>query len=108
MNFVGSTVYVATDKGVLSSQTGEHWRVITDKMETPIVIDRFTVDGGRVYGAGSTGVYRLEDRWQQVSPEVPGKVTSLTISNNRLYIATKQRGLFHISLEGEESVGVIR
>ena len=28
--FSGSTLYVATDKGVLVSETGEYWRVITD------------------------------------------------------------------------------
>ena len=30
ITFIGSTVYVSTDKGVLVSQTGEHWRVLTD------------------------------------------------------------------------------
>ena len=52
--FAGSTVYVATDAGVLASQTGGHWRVINDD----IVIDRFAVDGLTVYGAGDKGVYR--------------------------------------------------
>ena len=106
--FADTTVYVATDNGVLSSQNGEHWGVITDKTGTPIVIDRFAVDGTTVYGAGDTGVYRLEGRWQQISPEVPGKVISLIVSNDRLYIATEQRGLFHISLEEEAWVGVMK
>ena len=106
--FVGATVYVATDEGVLSSQTGEHWRVITDKMDARIVIDRFAVDGTTVYGAADTGVYHLESEWQQISPEVPDKVISLVVSNDRLYIATEQHGLFHISLGEEEWIGVIR
>ena len=46
--FAGSTVYVATDNGVLASQTGAHWRVITDD----VVIDRLAVNGLTVYGAG--------------------------------------------------------
>ena len=29
---MGSTVYVATDKGVLTSQNGERWRVIANEM----------------------------------------------------------------------------
>ena len=103
--FVGATVYVATDEGVLSSQNGEYWRVVTDKMGTPIVIDRFAVDGTTVYGAGDTGVYHLESEWQRISPEVPDKVISLVVSNDKLYIATEQRGLFHISLEEEKWVG---
>ena len=106
--FVSTTVYVATDNGVLSSQNGEHWGVITDKTGTPIVIDRFAVNGTTVYGAGDTGVYRLEGEWQQISPEVPGKVISLIVSNDRLYIATEQRGLFHISLEEDAWVGVMK
>jgi hypothetical protein len=74
-------------------------------MGAPIVIDRFAVDGTTVYGAGDTGVYRLKTEWQQISPEVPGKVISLIVSNDRLYIATEQRGLFHISLGEEKWVG---
>ena len=106
--FVDATVYVATDKGVLSSETGEHWHLITDKTGTPIVIDRFAVNGTTVYGAGDTGVYRLAGEWQQISPEVPGKVISLIVSNDKLYIATEQRGLFHISLEEDAWVGVMK
>ena len=95
--FAGSTVYVATDTGVLASWTGGHWQVI--KNDT--IIDRFAVDGSTVYGAGDTGVYRLdvEDKWEQISPVVPGKVLSLVVDRDRLYVATERRGIFHISLE---------
>ena len=95
--FAGSTVYIATDAGVLASQTGGHWRVINDD----VVIDRFAVDGLTVYGAGDTGVYRLDvhSDWTQIFPGVPGKVRSLVVDRNRLYVATEQRGLFHISLD---------
>ena len=95
--FAGSTVYIATDTGVLASHTGVHWRVITDE----VVIDRFAVDGATVYGAGDNGVYRLDVQgdWEQISPGVPGKVHSLVVNRNRLYVATEQRGMFHIPLE---------
>ena len=95
--FAGSTVYVATDAGVLASRTGGHWRVIN----ADVVIDRFAVDGLMVYGAGDAGVYRLDvhSDWTQIFPGVPGKVRSLVVDRNRLYVATEQRGLFHISLE---------
>ena len=101
--FAGSTVYVATDKGVLSSQTGEHWRVLTDNMEARIVIDRFAVDHTSVYGAGDTGIYRLDDRgkWKQIAPSIPSAVASLVVSDDRLYISTGRRGMFHIPLEEE-------
>ena len=128
ITFVGSTVYVATDKGVLASRAGTHWRVITDKMGAYVVIDKFAVDGTTVYGIGDTGVYRLENRgkWHKISPSAPkkgislvaknsnttqvpwefdphatDKVVSLVASNNKLYIATFQLGVFHISLEEE-------
>ena len=101
--FAGSMVYVATDKGVLTSQNGESWRVLTDRMGERIVMDRFAVDTMTVYGAGEMGVYRLDTggRWEQISPSVPDKVLSLVISNDRLYIATQQHGIFHRHL-GEE------
>ena len=95
--FAGSTVYVATDRSVLASQTGAHWRVITND----VVIDRLAVSALTVYGAGESGVYRLDvhDKWKQISPRVPGKVLSLVVDRDRLYVATQRRGLFHISLE---------
>ena len=97
--FAGSTVYIATDAGVLASRTGGHWRVIADE----VVIDRFAVDGSTVYGAGDKGVYCLDvyDKWEQISPVVPGKVLSLVVDRNRLYVATKRRGIFHLPLEAE-------
>ena len=95
--FAGSTVYVATNNGVLASQTGAHWRVITDD----VVVDRLAVNGLTVYGAGDSGVYRLDvhDTWKQISPRVPGKVLSLVVDRDKLYVATQRLGLFHISLE---------
>ena len=100
--FAGSTVYVATDAGVLASQTGSHWRVITDE----VTIDRLAVDGATLYGAGDTGVYSLDTHgeWKQISPSVPGKVLSLVVHRDRLYVATERRGMFHISLGKEEDV----
>ena len=94
--FSGSTVYVATDTGVLASQTGSHWRVVTDAVR----IDRFAVDGATLYGAGDTGVYALgtDGDWKQISPGVPGKVLSLVVHRDRLYVVTERRGMFHISL----------
>ena len=101
--FVGSTVYVATDAGVLASQTGEHWHVITDNFGERPIINRFAIGGIIVYGAGDTGVYRLDNlgKWKQISSEVLGEVISLAVINNRLYTAINERGIFHISL-GEE------
>ena len=99
--FAGSTVYVATDEGVLASQNGEHWRVLTDEMGERPVIDRFAVDHTNVYGAGDVGVYRLDDRgrWHQILPNVPDAVGSLVVSNDKLYVATHYGRMFHISLE---------
>ncbi len=106
--FVGSTVYVATDAGVLVSETGEHWRVIMDRSGTPIVINQFAmnhfaVPGPRVYGAGDMGVYGMDTDgyWKQFASEVPGEIVSLGIINDRLYSATEDHGIFQISL-GEE------
>ena len=99
--FVGSTVYVATDEGVLVSQNGEHWRVLTDRMGTRPVIDRFAVNHTDVYGAGTAGVYRLDahSKWEQVSPSLLRRIDALVVDNNRLYIDLQQGGMSHISLE---------
>ena len=102
ITFAGTTVYVATDKGVLSSQTGAHWRVLTNKMGKQTVIDSLAVDGTTVYGANNTGgIYRLDtdDRWKQIAPSIPDKIRDLVVNNGKLYIATQRSGIFHISLE---------
>ena len=107
--FFGSTVYVATDEGVLVSETGEHWHVIMDKADTRVVITQFVVDGTEVYGAGDTGAYRLEarGRWEQVASEVGGKILALAVTNGRLYSAVEERGISHISLEEAADNGLM-
>ena len=94
-------VYVATDKGVLCSQTGEYWRMLTDNVGRHIVIDKLAVDGLSLYGVGDMGIYRLDsnNKWDQISSSIPDKVLSVAVSSGKLYIATKQRGIFHILLE---------
>ena len=100
----GSTVYVATDEGVLVSETGEHWRVITDTADTRIVINQFAMDSTEVYGIGDTGVYRLETRgqWEQFSTEAPDSVVSLAVANGRLYSASAGQGIFYVSLTEQQ------
>ena len=108
--FAGASVYVATDNGVMASQTGVNWRILTDEIGTRIVIDKLGVDGTTVYGAGDAGGYRLNARtqWEQISSEVPNAISDLVIANDKLYSATdmitraKERGLFYISLEENE------
>lgn len=101
--FVNSTAYVATDRGILTSQTGAYWRVLTDTAGERIVIDRFAVDGTHVYGAGDAGVYRLNDRRQseRVFPSVPDKILSLAVKNDTLYIVTRHHGMFQVPFAEE-------
>ena len=104
ITFVDSTVYVSTDKGVLASQTGEHWRVLTDTEGERLIVADLAVDGTTVYGVCNAGAYRLEGnrgKWKKVSPEVPDGIRELVFANDRLYIITNQRGIFHIPLGNE-------
>lgn len=101
ITFADSTVYVATDAGTLMSKEGEHWRALTDKTGANTITDRVTVGGTTIYGAGNEGIHQLNKRgeWEKISPEVPDRVISLVPNSDRLYIATKQRGIFHTSIE---------
>ena len=103
ITFVGSTVYVETDEGVLSSETGAHWRVLTDSSGKRPVIDRFAVDGSTIYGVGDIGTYRLDtgNQWKQISSEALGETVALAVINDKLYSAIKDRGILHISLAEE-------
>lgn len=104
MVFVKSTLYVATDNGVMTSKTAEHWHVLTDSAGTRPIINNFVVDGSKVYGIGDVGVYRLDasSRWKQISTDVPDEIVSLAITNDRLYSVVDRHGIFHTSLVSEE------
>ncbi|RKU33716.1 hypothetical protein C6496_21665 [Candidatus Poribacteria bacterium] len=104
MAFVDSTLYVATDNGVLVSQTGAQWYVLTDNAGERPIIDRFAVDSRKIYGIGGAGVYGLDthSRWKLVSTEVPDEIVSLAIANDRLYSIVGRQGIFHTSLISEE------
>ncbi len=103
ITFIGSTLYVSTDEGVLTSQTGAHWRVLTDRAGARPIIDRFATDGIKVYGTGEAGVYCLDtrSRWQKISSESVNEVISLAVIKDKLYSAVNGRGIFHISLAEE-------
>ena len=108
--FVGSTLYIATDNGVMVSKTAGQWLVPTDNAGERPIINNFAVDGSKVYGVSDVGVYRLDthNQWKQVPTDVPSGLVSLAITNDRLYGATdqvdsaKENGLFYISLEENE------
>ena len=105
MLFVDSTVYIATDMGVLTSHTGEHWLMLTDSIGTQIIIDMLATNDTNLFGAGNMGAYSLEPsgRWKQIIDNIPDKVLSLSANPNKLYIGTEKRGIFNVSLKDDSS-----
>ncbi|RKU26372.1 hypothetical protein C6499_13480 [Candidatus Poribacteria bacterium] len=101
--FADSTVYVATNKGVLTSQNGEHWHVLTDNEGERLIMTGLAVDGTTIYGVRNAGAYRLDKsgKWKKVSPAVPDGIRELVFAKDKLYIITNQRGIFHVSLGNE-------
>ncbi len=105
MLFVDATVYVATDMGVLTLHTGEHWIMLTGSIGTQIIVEMLATDGSILFGAGDKGAYRLElsGRWKQIIHNIPDKVVSLSTNTDNLYIGTEKRGIFHVSLKDDSS-----
>ena len=100
--FAGPTLYVATDKGVTYSSDGTRWHTATDAEGTPIVIEKFAVDGTTVYGATEQQIYQLKENsitWKQVTPEVPIKITSLAVDGNTLYVGTPGHGVLRFTID---------
>ncbi len=103
--FAGSTVYVATDAGVITSDNGKNWRAITDAAGTSLTIYRLAVNGTNVYGISKTGIYRLQTdtgSWDRIVPEIPetpDSGTSFDIDGNVLYVGTNGSGVFHFNLD---------
>ena len=97
-----STVYVATDAGIITSDDGRHWQTVTDAEGNNLIMEHLAVDGTTVYGISKTGVHQLtneNDMWKQVASEVPERVTSLAVDGNVLYVGTRDSGVLHFNLD---------
>ena len=102
VTFAGSTVYVATDKGVAYSSDGTDWYATTDTEGAPIIMERFAIDGTTVYGTSEQRVYQFKENsgvWQQVAPEIPSTVTSLAVDGSVLYVGTAGSGVLRFTLD---------
>ena len=99
--FVGPTVCVATDAGVVASIEGKYWRTLTNTAGTCLIMEHLAVDGTTLYGiTPETGVYRLESgTWKQIISRIPDNVTSLAVDGNTLYVGTENSGMLHFNLE---------
>lgn len=101
--YVGRTVYIATNGGAAMSTDGENWQPLTNEKSVPIPISQFAVKGTTLYGASATGVYRLDNKkntWIQITPEVPGRLISLVVTDDALYVGTDYSGILRLSLQG--------
>ena len=100
--FVGSTIYVSTNMGVMSSRDGEIWQILTNTDGKSLSMDWITVDGAAVYGVCDSGVYQVDiptNTWKRIISELPYTATSLAIDSDTLYIGTKQNGVFRFQRE---------
>ena len=97
IHFAGSTAYVSTDMGVMRSQDGETWEVVTDVDGNRLIMDRIAVDGIMAYGVCDSGVYEVDKQthaWKPISAELPHTATAFAIEGRTFYIGTKQNGVF--------------
>ena len=102
MFFAGSTVYVSTDMGVMSSRDGETWHVLTDADGNRLIMDRIAVDGVTAYGVCDSGVYQVDTQtntWKQIIPELPHTAISFAVDGNTFYIGTKENGVLRFQRE---------
>ena len=101
--FLDNTVYVSTRDGVARSSDGVNWHTLTDSKYTPIAMHQLTVNGTTLYGVSQTGVYQLNNRtgiWKQITSEVLGRVTSIVVARNVLYMGTEHHGILSLPLYG--------
>ena len=97
----GSTVYVSTDVGIITSDNGRNWTTITDADGINLKMEHIAIDDTTLYGiANEKGIYRLDSRkWKQIVSEIPEKITSLAVDGNTLYVGTQEQGMLHFTLE---------
>jgi hypothetical protein len=97
----GTTVYVATDAGVVTSENGKNWHTITDTEEANLIMEQLVVDGNLLYGiTKDTGIYHLKNgNWEQVVSEIPDTTNSLAVDGKTLYVGTHNQGMLHYILQ---------
>jgi len=94
--FAGSTVYIATDKGVFYSKDGVAWNVPVNETKEPVIIKSLSTTRDSLYGANDDGIYHLQgetDTWKQIAPEISGVVTSLVVDADTFYVGTERQGV---------------
>lgn len=100
--FVGSTVYVATNNGVITSRDARNWYPVLDALGTCLVMEQLAVSSQTVYGTSKTRVYQLKsdnNTWEQFAPKVPAIVTSLAVSDSGLYVGTESSGILYLKIK---------
>ncbi|MXV76848.1 sigma-70 family RNA polymerase sigma factor [Candidatus Poribacteria bacterium] len=98
--FVGTTVYVATDAGIITSDGGKNWEVFTNTEGKNLIMEHLAADGTILYGVTKdTGIYRLKgSTWKQIISETPTHATSLAVDGDTIYIGT-ENGMFQYVLD---------
>ena len=101
--FAGSTVYVATDTGIITSDDGRTWKTVNDSGRSNIIMAHLAVDGTILYGVTKDiGIYRLEnDTWSQIVSEIPDNITSLAVDGNTIYVGTQDNGMLYFNLNNK-------
>ena len=103
IDFAGSTVYVATDKGVAHSSDGTNWHAgTTDTEGETLIMERLAVEGTTVYGTTGQYVYQLKEKsslWKRITPEIPDSVLSFAVDGNVLYVGTSNSGVLRFKLD---------
>ena len=116
--FAGTTVFVATNAGIITSDDGKTWNVVTDSDGNNLIMGHLAADGTTLYGiTDRTAVYRERTSvyclgsdsgtWERIFAEIPiiknhvggDIVTSLAAAGNTLYVGTERNGMLHLNLD---------
>ena len=99
--FAGTTLYIATDAGVFTSENGKNWQAISDSDGINLTMEQLAADDTTLYGyIKDTGIYRLESgTWKQIISEIPDDIASMVVDGNTLYVSTETQGMLHYNLE---------
>ena len=110
VTFAGSTVYVATDKGVAYSSDGTDWHTATDTEGTLIIMDEPRVPDVTMYLAlRDEGVFRSTNRgthWKPINEGLADKRISAIAAVESTLFAGTNRGLHRLDSESWRRVPV--
>lgn len=83
------------------TDNGIDLQILTDAEETPIVMNKLSVDKNNLYGESKQKIYQLNGdngKWEQVTTEIGYHVNCFDVDDKTLFVGTNGSGVLRYTI----------